>query len=212
MLIPAPPTPRPPPQLTNKVRMYIKSTTVYVYVGIGTLPTPLSPASVPSPSPQTRGGGTHSPAGEGLGESQFRRLEKKLSTLPTLWILPTQRERNDYERGKAVVAFCLYLLLGETWEYWMIYRGPGFLAVVWFDDLAPPLPPAPPVLCPWESSSGDTQEDWERETTCWREGRGVVLYKSFNTLWGEGRVHIWHYGVCFCRLSEALFLVPDWGL
>jgi hypothetical protein len=30
-------------------------------------------------------GGGHSHAGEGLGESQFRRLEKKLSTLPTLW-------------------------------------------------------------------------------------------------------------------------------
>jgi hypothetical protein len=31
------------------------------------------------------GGGAHSPAGQGLEESQFRRLEKKLSTLPTLW-------------------------------------------------------------------------------------------------------------------------------
>ncbi len=31
------------------------------------------------------GGGAHSPVGEGLGETQFRRLEKKLSTLPTLW-------------------------------------------------------------------------------------------------------------------------------
>jgi hypothetical protein len=28
---------------------------------------------------------TKSPAGEGVGESQFRRLEKKLSTLSTLW-------------------------------------------------------------------------------------------------------------------------------
>ncbi len=37
------------------------------------------------PSPQNRGGGAHSPAGEGLGESQFQRLEKKLITLPTLW-------------------------------------------------------------------------------------------------------------------------------
>jgi hypothetical protein len=37
-----------------------------------------------APPPRTRGGGAHSPAGEGLGESQFRRLEKKLSTLPTL--------------------------------------------------------------------------------------------------------------------------------
>jgi hypothetical protein len=46
----------------------------------------------PTPSPRRRvctpplvpGGGAQSPAGEGLGESQFRRLEKKLSTLPTL--------------------------------------------------------------------------------------------------------------------------------
>jgi len=47
-------------------------------VGIGTLPTPLSPASVPLP-PEPKGGGVHSPAGEGLGESQFRRLEKSLA-------------------------------------------------------------------------------------------------------------------------------------
>ncbi len=52
-------------------------------VGIGTLPPPLSPARVPLP-PKQRGVGPNSPAGEGLGESQFRRLEKKLSTLPTL--------------------------------------------------------------------------------------------------------------------------------
>ncbi len=34
--------------------------------------------------PGTTGGGAHSPAGEGLGESQFRRLQKKFSTMPTL--------------------------------------------------------------------------------------------------------------------------------
>jgi hypothetical protein len=43
-------------------------------------PTP-SLASECAPPPGTKGG-AHSPAGEGLGESQFRRLEKKLSTLP----------------------------------------------------------------------------------------------------------------------------------
>ncbi len=54
-------------------------------VGAGTLPVPLpSLASECAPPPQTKGGGTHSPAGEGVGESQFRRLEKKHSTLPTL--------------------------------------------------------------------------------------------------------------------------------
>ncbi len=30
-------------------------------------------------------------------------------------------------------------------EYWLIYRGPGFLAVVWFDSLSPPFPPPFPV-------------------------------------------------------------------
>jgi hypothetical protein len=33
----------------------------------------------------SQGGGARSPAGEGVGESQFQRLEKKLSTLSTLW-------------------------------------------------------------------------------------------------------------------------------
>ncbi len=37
-----------------------------------------------SPPPEPKGRGADSPAGLGLGESQFRRLEKKLSTLPTL--------------------------------------------------------------------------------------------------------------------------------
>ncbi len=39
--------------------------------------------------------------------------------------------------------------------------------MIWL--LAQPSPPHPSV-----SSTGDTQEDWERETTCWREtgGRG----------------------------------------
>jgi hypothetical protein len=52
-------------------------------VGIGTLTTPLSPASVPLP-PEPGGGGHTHLRGEGLGEFQLRRLEKKLSTLPTL--------------------------------------------------------------------------------------------------------------------------------
>jgi hypothetical protein len=41
-------------------------------------------ASQFGPPPRT-GGGAHWPTGEGVGESQFRRLEKQLSTLPTLW-------------------------------------------------------------------------------------------------------------------------------
>ncbi len=41
-------------------------------VGIGTPPTPLPQVSAPSP------------AAKGMGEYQFQRLEKKLTTLPTL--------------------------------------------------------------------------------------------------------------------------------
>jgi hypothetical protein len=43
-------------------------------------------ASECAPPPRTGGEGAHSPAGEGLGKSRFRRLEKKLSTLPTLCV------------------------------------------------------------------------------------------------------------------------------
>jgi hypothetical protein len=39
---------------------------------------------------EPKGGGAPSPAGEGLGESQFRRLEKKLSTLPILCAMTDQ--------------------------------------------------------------------------------------------------------------------------
>ncbi len=76
-------------------------------------------------------------------------------------------------------------------EYWMIYRCSVFLAVVWFNSS--PTPSSPPL--PSVSSTSDTQEDWERETTFWREkGGGWVksqiirpqeslgLYESFNTL------------------------------
>ncbi len=46
-------------------------------------------------------------------------------------------------------------------ENWMIYRGPGFLIAVWFGSSPP---------CPVDRRD-DTQADWERETTCWRDRR-----------------------------------------
>ncbi len=50
-------------------------------------PSSASECALPSPPPPPGpkdGGGTHSPAVKGVGESHFRRLEKKLNTLPTL--------------------------------------------------------------------------------------------------------------------------------
>jgi len=45
-------------------------------------------ASECAPPPDTKwgGGDIFLPAGEGLGESHFRRLEKRLCTLPILWL------------------------------------------------------------------------------------------------------------------------------
>ncbi len=65
------------PNLPSTKYVYIKSTTVYVPSSELGLSQALS-RQRRCPSPQ------NSPAGDGLGESQFRRLEKKISTLPTL--------------------------------------------------------------------------------------------------------------------------------
>jgi hypothetical protein len=78
----------------HKVHIFTEYHSVCPLVGTGTLPPPISPASVPLPPEPKRGGGAHSPAGEGLGEFQFRRLEKKLRTLPTLCsiVYPNQED------------------------------------------------------------------------------------------------------------------------
>ncbi len=60
---------------------------------------------------RTKGWGAHSPATKGVGESQFRRLEKMLDTLPTLWV-------NVYGGGEGIVegiyaAFVYFTLLGR---------------------------------------------------------------------------------------------------
>jgi len=73
----------------------------------------------------------------------------------------------------------------------MYYRGPGFLAVVRFGSVPTSSP------SPVSKSTADTQEDFERETTCGREsgregwGRSqiirrresLVLYNRLNALW-----------------------------
>ncbi len=76
---------------------YIEYHSVCPLVGIGTLPPPLSPASLPLP-PEPGRGGAHSPAGEGLGESKFRRLEKKLSTLPYSVWHPKEKSKRNQQR------------------------------------------------------------------------------------------------------------------
>jgi hypothetical protein len=63
-------------------------------------PTP-SLASECDPPPGTGGGGAHSPAGEGVGESQFRRLEKSLALCLLCAACPTTggQGRENHVRG-----------------------------------------------------------------------------------------------------------------
>ncbi len=61
----------------NTKYLIIRSTTVYV---------PSSELGLP----ELKGGGTLA-CGWGVGESQFRRREKKLSILPTLWYRSSER-------------------------------------------------------------------------------------------------------------------------
>jgi hypothetical protein len=63
--------------ITKYVHIYTEYHSVCPLAGIRTLPTPLSPPCVPLPPNQR--GVAHSPAGEGVGESRFRRLEKSLA-------------------------------------------------------------------------------------------------------------------------------------
>ncbi len=100
----------------------------------------------------------------------------------------SQYSSNSLPILSVVVGVGLTVSLGRSRDCWMIYRGPCFLAVVWFGS-SPPPPPSPPL--PSGSSTGDTQEDWERgvgvegEWVGWgrsqiiRPQESVVLYKSF---------------------------------
>jgi len=77
----------------------------------------------------------------------------------------------------------------ECWigsrEYWLIYRGPGFLAVVCFGSSPPPLPPSCQQLVSLSQSSEiSAGRGWARSQII--PGReSLILCKSFNTLWLE---------------------------
>jgi len=57
----------------------------------------------------------------------------------------------------------------------MLYSGPGLLAEVGFGSSPPPSPLSRQQGRP---TGDNTQEDWERETTCWLErwGRSHIIY------------------------------------
>jgi len=85
----------------------------------------------------------------------------------------------------------------------MIYRGPGFLAVVWF-GFSPTSCPPPPH--PSASSTGDSLEDWdcekERQLADGRVG-GRGLGEETN------RTTARKHGPLYCKLFNTLCLKPS---
>ncbi len=82
-----------------------------------------------------------------------------------------------------------YLFNGHIYtskEYWMIYRGPGFLSVVWFGSLLTPFPTHQQLVSlsqyfyvsPVELAEG---REWTRSQIL-RPRVNLVFYKSFYSL------------------------------
>ncbi len=103
-------------------------------------------------------------------------------------------------------------------EYWMIYRGPGFLAVVWFGSSPnpPPLPRQQAVslsrlpLCR-RSRLLMRRRGWGRSHNI-RRRDSLVLYKSFSThcphrCMNNLQIHAAYYHMSIIWISRALWRV-----
>jgi len=82
-----------------------------------------------------------------------------------------------------------------TRECWMIYRGPGFLAVVWFGSSCP-FPPSPVSKLDRRHTRRRGGRGWARSRII-RLQESLVLYKSFNTLWLKRFTATWWGGTSF---------------
>ncbi len=87
--------------------------------------------------------------------------------------------------------------MGWNREYWMVYGGLNFLAVVWYGSWSTPPPQS-------KSSTGDTQEDREGELyegEGWRGWARSQFIRSrdslaLNTIWAENTIskHVRQHG------------------
>ncbi len=75
-------------------------------------------------------------------------------------------------------------------EYWIIYRGPGFLAFLWFGSSPTPSPPVSKFdrrhtgrFSNKDKLLTGRGEGWGGESKIIRRRESLVIYKSFNALW-----------------------------
>ncbi len=132
--------------------IYVQSTTVYVPSSELGLPQPLSHKRV-CPPPRTKGWGGTLACGMGVWDFQFRRLEKKRSTLTTLWIRVLNNIFQEFTAGwtgevEVWINVCLFNCRSFSHQNWTleggllgIYTQYTFLGT-YFIKLKPP-PPSP---------------------------------------------------------------------
>ncbi len=113
----------------------------------------------------------------------------------------------------------LYTLSAVGREYWVIYRGPGFLAVLWFGSSPTPFPLSfrsasclsfSVFLCVADQAcwrpTGERGRGWARSRII-RPQESLVFYKSFNTLcqqrWERSSVKC----TCIPRKSSPLKII-----
>jgi hypothetical protein len=110
------------------------------------------------------------------------------------YILLTGGCRRNWVSPAAAGAHPETVSTGATREYWIIYRGPGFFAVVRIGSTPTPSPPPlPSASClsfsvflfvagrAYKRERGGGYRGWGRSQIM-RRGESLVLYKSFSTL------------------------------
>ncbi len=123
----------------QKVNIYIEYHSVCPRVGIGTPLPHLPPASEHLP-PEQKGGG-HSPVGEGVGESQFRRLKKKLSTRSTQCFPQWRVPLHDSFYCSYSLFGCTYRIDGKTSGYLLLTLWLSMQTLqLWVFGLNPSIP------------------------------------------------------------------------
>ncbi len=132
-------------------------------------------------------------------------------------VWPTER-RKQREKGGSY-PFTLIIGRSGVREYWMIYKGPGFLAVVCFGSTPIPFPNLfkPSANCPFfsvscvspvELTDGGRGWAWSRII---RPQESLALYKSFDTLWAEVEQKIECCLYFCCSIKIYCIFFGDWS-
>ncbi len=104
-----------------------------------------------------------------------------------------QEDLDQKARSSASIFLYLYTTVNYSWrqsiKYWTFYRGPGVLAVIWFDSTPAPSPSSPVskldkigrLRKTGSLLTGEGGRGWAWSRIIWPQ-ESLALYKSFTTL------------------------------